>query len=399
MNERTALALRRAGADTLSEFQKQQSLPVTGIPDARTEAALQPWLLGYVTHVIRRGDTLWALSRRYGTALSRILAANPHLMPENLPIGAEVRIPLPFRLVPRDIPMTSAICRDCLEGLAVRCPAGETELLTTTASGRQIHSFRLGTGARRILLTAAHHGNEWITATLLLAFLEDCTEALIAGDRETEALFRENTVLFVPMVNPDGVDLVTGAIPPDSDEYRYARALAACYPSIPFPDGWKANLLGVDLNLNYPAGWEEAREIKFSRGFLLPGPRDYVGSVPLDQRETRALAKLTERFQPSLVLAFHSQGQVIYWQFRDIPVPGARALGERMAEASGYSLEDTPYASSFAGFKDWFIQAFHRPGYTVEVGFGTNPLPLGQFARIYEDNSRLLKVLLQQSSL
>ena len=148
--------------------------------------------------------------------------------------------------------------------------------------------------------------------------------------------------------------------------------------------------MGVDLNLNYPAGWTQAREIKFSQGFTRPGPRDYVGRAPLGQRESRALAEFTQNFDPALVLAYHTQGEVIYWQFRDYEVPGARELGEEFARLSGYELADTPYESSFAGYKDWFIQEFRRPGYTIEVGKGENPLPPEQLDEIYDKNLPIL---------
>ena len=103
-----------------------------------------------------------------------------------------------------------------------------------------------------------------------------------------------------------------------------------------------------------------------------------------------ALAGFTEFLEPALVLAYHSQGKEIYWQFQDYQVPGARELGEVFADLSGYALADTPYESAFAGFKDWFIQEFRRPGYTIEVGQGENPLPLSQFDEIYRDNLGIL---------
>ena len=224
--------------------------------------------------------------------------------------------------------------------------------------------------------------------------MEELAQAIRDGGKlygvEAANISRAATIYAVPMVDPDGVDLVTGAIEPGTLEFVTAQRLSDNYPQIPFPDGWKANLLGVDLNLQYPAGWLEAREIKFSQGYTKPGPRDYVGRAPLNQRESIALAQFTEEIDPALVLAYHTQGKVIYWQFKDYEVPGARALGEEFARLSGYTLSDTPYESSFAGYKDWFIQTFRRPGYTIEAGSGENPLPIQQFDEIYRDNLGIL---------
>lgn len=288
-------------------------------------------------------------------------------------------------IVPTDAPMTPELADSLVDRLAAEHPALRAETLASTAYGRPIRALTIGTGERRVLYSAAHHANEWLTATVLLKFAEDYAQALrdggtIGGVNAAE-LSNTATISLVPMVNPDGVALVTGAA--TQEEQEQARELAGNYPNIPFPAGWKANLLGVDLNLQYPAGWLMAREIKFSQGYTRPGPRDYVGRFPLSQLESQALYDYTERLDPAIVIAWHSQGEVIYWQYGDIEVPGARELAERFAELSGYALEDTPYASSFAGYKDWFIQSYRRPGFTIEVGSGTNPLPLSQFDAIY----------------
>ena len=297
-------------------------------------------------------------------------------------------------IVRTDVPMTWALCRETIEKLVQRYPDCRSDVLTTTAYGREVQSLVIGSGARRVLFSASHHANEWITTPVILKFVEELAQAGESGGRifgvPARTILDLVTIHTVPMVNPDGVDLVTGAIVPDSPSYRAAADLAAYYPAIPFPNGWKANLLGVDLNLQYPAGWLQAREIKFSQGFTRPGPRDYVGRSPLNQREAIALAAYTEEVNPAVVLAFHTQGEVIYWQFRDYFIPGARELGEEFARLSGYALADTPYVSSFAGYKDWFIQNFGRPGYTIEVGLGENPLPLSQFDEIYRKNLGIL---------
>ncbi len=297
-------------------------------------------------------------------------------------------------IVKTDVPITSDLCQQYIQQIVNAYPFCRRETLTTTAFDRPVEALIIGTGPRQVLFSAAHHANEWITSLVLLKFAEELAQAIQAGGSiwgvPAANIDRYVTVHLVPMVDPDGVDLVTGAIPTGSVQYELARSLAANYPGIPFPNGWKANLLGVDLNLQYPAGWLQAREIKFSQGFTRPGPRDYVGRAPLTQKESIAQAEYTEEVDPRVVLAYHSQGEVIYWQFQDYEVPGARELGEEFSRISGYALEDTPYESSFAGYKDWFIQNFRRPGYTIEVGSGESPLPLSQFDQIYRANLGIL---------
>lgn len=297
-------------------------------------------------------------------------------------------------IVKTDVPMTYGLCEETILRLVEAYPFCRTEVLTTTAFGRNVRTLVIGKGERHVIFSAAHHANEWITTPVLLKFVEELAEGIKTGGNiygiPAKTIDQYVTIHTVPMVDPDGVDLVTGAIEPGSEEYELAQRMAEFYPSIPFPDGWKANLKGVDLNLQYPAGWLQAREIKFSQGFTRPGPRDYVGAAPLSQREARALAEYTEDIDPALVLAYHTQGQVIYWQFEDYFVPGARELAEEFARLSGYAVEDTPLESSFAGYKDWFIKYYRRPGFTIEVGMGENPLPIGQFDQIYRDNLGIL---------
>ena len=273
-------------------------------------------------------------------------------------------------------------------------PFLRTEVLTESIFGRPVRTLVIGNGKRKVIYSGSHHANEWITTPVLLKFVEEYAEALQNGGEifgvPASELAAKVTIYTVPMVNPDGVDLVTGAIQPGSEEYEAARRLAEHYPSIPFPEGWKADLAGVDLNLQYPAGWLRAREIKYSQGFTRPGPRDFVGRYPLSQRESRVLAGYTEYIDPELVLAYHSQGREIYWSFQDIELPEARRLGERLAQISGYTLAEPAPESSFAGYKDWFLKTFRRPGYTIEVGQGQNPLPIIQFDEIYRDNLGIL---------
>lgn len=92
----------------------------------------------------------------------------------------------------------------------------------------------------------------------------------------------------------------------------------------------------------------------------------------------------------SLIIAYHTQGKEIYWQFQDYATQKAKQIGEEFAKVSGYRLADVPYTSSFAGYKDWFLQQYRKPGYTIEAGIGINPLPISQFNEIYNNNIGIL---------
>ena len=146
----------------------------------------------------------------------------------------------------------------------------------------------------------------------------------------------------------------------------------------------------MDLNLQFPAGWENAKEIKYSQGFTKPAPRDFVGFGPLTEPESLVIYNFTLLHNFSLVISYHTQGKEIYWNFQDINPPRGYEIGKRFAASSNYLLTNVTYNSSFAGYKDWFIQNYNRPGYTIEAGLGNNPLPISQFNEIYIDNIGIL---------
>lgn len=373
-------------------FQRANGLQADGIVGQRTLAALKPYLTGYVEYTVKRGDTLSSIARRYGTTVEALLTANPRENPNLIFAGETLIIPLPFDVVPTNVSYTSELTELVNEGLAARYPFIRKRRIGTSVTGSPIEALVMGSGAKQVFYNASHHANEWITTPLVLKFLEDYAEAYASGRRignvSAAKLFTGATLHVVPLVNPDGVDLVTGAIDSGS-AYDTARRYAANYPSIPFPSGWKANIRGVDLNSNYPADWEKEREVKFAAGFTRPGPREYVGPNALSEPESRAVYDYTDENRFDLAIAYHTQGRVIFWKYQDYEPTGAEAIAERMASGSGYTLREGP-ANSYAGYRDWFISRFNKPGYTVEAGSGVNPLPLSQFNAIYRDNLPIL---------
>lgn len=259
---------------------------------------------------------------------------------------------------------------------------------------KQIPYIRIGYGPKEIFYNGSFHANEWITTPVLMKFIEDYAHAVLEDGNllnyNASQIFEQVSLYIVPMVNPDGVDLVTGSLKNVDIAYQKAQEIANNFSDIPFPSGWKANIEGVDLNLQFPVGWEQAKEIKYSQGFNKPAPRDYVGDGPLVAPEALAVYNFTLEHNFRLVIAYHTQGREIYWDFQNINPPMGEIIGQEFSRVSGYALAEVPYNSSFAGYKDWFIQDYNRPGYTIEAGIGENPLPIEQFEQIYKDNFGIL---------
>lgn len=260
------------------------------------------------------------------------------------------------------------------------------EEIGTSVLGKSIFALLLGTGKEQVHINAAVHANEWITAPLLLRFIEEIARSVssVGGTFGKEAItwLEKVTICAVPMVNPDGVDLSQDGIP-----VTYASA----HELVEWNGGdrdfcrWKANIHGVDLNDQFPAYWEE--EVS-RRGTSGPAPQDYGGERPLCEPEAICLAELTRSRNFERVMSIHTQGRELYWNYREMEPDGSEEMATQIAAAGKYQA--IKLSESDAGYKDWFIHEFRRTGYTLEAGAGVNPLPPEQFLDIYEEVAPIL---------
>lgn len=349
--------------------------------------------MGYVVYSVKLGDNVYDIANEYKTSVERIIVANPNINIYRIRPGAEIIVPV-GNVVNTQVSYSSEILEKDIRNLKLIYPFLEVGEIGKSVLNKSLPYIKIGNGNKKVFYSAAFHANEWITSLVLMKFLEEYAKAFVENKNifgyNAQALYYTTSLYIVPMVNPDGVDLVTGSIKNVEDAYKNAVQIANNFPEIPFSDGWKANINGVDLNLQFPAGWEQAKEIKFSQGYTMPAPKNYVGTAPISEPESRAIYDFTLKNDFKLVIAYHTQGKEIYWNFQNLAPESAKIIGEKFAKASGYLLTEVPYNSSFAGYKDWFIQEYIKPGYTVEAGLGENPLPISQFDKIYNNNIGIL---------
>ncbi len=381
----------------------------------------------------RQGDTLHMYSQWLAIPHELIAEANPHVSNE-LHDGEIIQIPgydvvayhsqtsetleqiacsaslptevlqrmnddrLPLR-IPRRIeatlvngqkPYDFASMKQDIDDLCTHYPFIKQKVIGTSVLGQPIIELTIGCGPKKIHLNGSFHANEWITTAAIMSFINEYVLALTNGNvlfgHTLMDYYKKVTLSIVPMVNPDGVDLVLNG-PPNQEPYR-SEVLRINQGERDFSQ-WKANIRGVDLNNQFPAKWEieQARKIPKS-----PAPRDFPGFSPLTEPEAKAMADLAYNRDFEIIVAFHTQGKEIYWGYEGWEPEDAEPIVNALAKASGYQA--VRYIDSHAGYRDWFIQEWKRPGYTVELGEGVNPLPLEQFGQIKEHALKMLLSLL-----
>lgn len=279
--------------------------------------------------------------------------------------------------------------KSCFNALKMLCDKFDflnMKIIGKSVNNQPITCVKIGNARENVLFCGAMHGNESITATLLLLFIEDICDSLdkckqLCGINMRAAL-KSRSLIFVPMTNPDGCNIAQ-------------KGEIACGKKVDFIKDickgeftkWKANLNGVDINHNFDADWSKMRLIEIENGIFGPACGKYGGPYPESEPETIALTTLCRLSKPEHIISLHTQGEVIYYGYGKISCKENR-MAEILSMTSGYSLEDPDFLSGSAGFKDWFCKEFLKPGFTIECGIGKNPLHQNLIAPIY---NRLLE--------
>jgi g-D-glutamyl-meso-diaminopimelate peptidase len=297
-------------AAAVQNFQRYFGLAPTGVVNEDTYRLMNRFLLGYDIYRIRPGDTLYLIARRYYTTVQSIITANPQINPNNLQIGQEVIVPYSLDVVFTNIDYTYDIMKRDLQGLKARYPfiqvgsAGKSEL------GKELYYVKLGNGPNKIFYNGAHHAIEWITAVLLMKFIENFAKAYALGQTlegyNLRDIWNRNTIYVMPMVNPDGTNLVLNGL--DTSNPYYNDLIKWNKGSTDFSKTWSANIRGVDLNHNYDAMWQKSKDAEKTYGVYGPGPTRYSGTAPESESESKAVADFTRKYDFRLIIAYHSQG-------------------------------------------------------------------------------------------
>ena len=142
-------------------------------------------------------------------------------------------------IVPTNVNYNYSLMSQNLVTLNRTYPFLNVQTVENSVLGKNIYVVKLGKGTKKVFYSASIHANEWITSVLLMKFIEDYCIAYNNNSRlygySVRSLFNSVSIYIMPMINPDGVDLVTGNLNPFSFAYMNARNISEQFPDIPFP--------------------------------------------------------------------------------------------------------------------------------------------------------------------
>ena len=234
---------------------------------------------------------------------------------------------------------------------------GQKGVLGKSFLGKPVYLFTVQKTCRpKVIIQYSIHAREYITAYLALKHIERF---------ENEG--KVGTVYFIPMLNPDGVEIALNGKPL-----------------------YKANARGVDLNVNFDAHWGTGEKNKTQRG-----DENYIGEKPFSEKETKLLRDFTLSVKPDATISYHAKGEEIYWEFNQDKAFLQRDFdfANRVALETGYTVKLTP--NSAGGYKDWCIEKLKIPALTIEVGSDELSHPIGKewLDQIYLKNERVPEVV------
>lgn len=284
----------------------------------------------------------------------------------------------------KPLPFDYSTSKQIIEELIKEYPFLSVNIIGRSALDRGIFSFSLGNENNSVIYAGGFHGSEWITCLALFLFIERVCYHIKSGQLlcgiDIKRALSQLGITLIPCVNPDGTEIAVHG----ESSAKHLKDFIVNTGCDDFSK-WNANAFGVDINHNFNAGWKILRQMEIEQGITAPGSRQFGGEFPESESETRALTRLCRIKQFRQCMAVHSQGEELYWQYGENTPAQASMMAKILADSCGYTLVNSTGLASHGGFKDWFIDEFKRPGFTLEIGKGENPLPAEQLYKIYSD--------------
>lgn len=264
-----------------------------------------------------------------------------------------------------------------------------TSSIGQSVEGRELLLVELGRGKNKIFVCGTHHAREYIATTYLMYAVDRYAFAYRNyskwGIYNVREILDNVTFCIVPMVNPDGVNLVQNGL--------YATQSPNEVAAMGFYDGtkygyasWKANVHGVDVNWNYDKDWYKGRN-KNGRG-----SSGFNGDYPNSEPETQAVAAYVDSYPFEAFLSFHTQGKIFYWA-DDVNRP--TYLQNLIAGDTGFVGHREEATGVGGSFFDYVYRKYGKATITLELCpyIGNYPYPDQDFYTVWNPAKNVLMLV------
>ena len=264
-----------------------------------------------------------------------------------------------------------------------------------THDNRNIYEVVIGNEEcdKHIFIQASMHAREYINSFLVMRQIESICLNYYSGTYKGKyysELFDKTCLHIFPMANPDGVTISQYGADGIKDEKLRADVVKMFNKygggDTRYYTRWKANARGVDLNRNYPINFEQtAKRVKH------PCSANYTGKFPASELETQVMIERFENIEPKTVIAYHSTGSIIYWDFlqKGELHKKNKSLFNVANSLTGYrAAKKTSFL--YSCFGNWTGYTKVIPTLTIETGEGEAPIKKREIKTIWKKNRYML---------
>jgi predicted deacylase len=192
----------------------------------------------------------------------------------------------------------------------------------TTVEGRHLYAVKVSDNVTSdedepaVLIVSCYHAREVVTPVIALHALNQLTSQY-GSDPNITAVVNNNEIWIAPVWNPDGYNYMYNT----DNMWRKNRRV--------FAGG-----TGVDLNRNYPMGWDTA-----CSGDTNPASETYKGPSAASEAETQTMMVWSQGRHFNRVIDYHSSGREVLYAYDCLTHPHTSYLQSEaaaLATASGY---------------------------------------------------------------
>lgn len=260
----------------------------------------------------------------------------------------------------------------------------QSQVITQTADGRDVYKLSIGDAPKKMLIYASPNGSDYMTSQLLMKqaeyFAHYIDEGIYNGYKYSD-LINSVSIDIIPMPNPDGMSINQWGSEIVADEelkqqvrdmfysdrkYGYTNAVKTVYYNT-----WKANARGIDINRNFPAGFDTVPHV------LAPSHAGYKGDEPLSENESVALAELIGSEEYCAVVGYTAEGACVRY-ISDLPekdfMNKTKKFAETVSQVTNYPIDgDT---SSYTRSGSFMRYCTEKGILSLEIGLSKNKAPL-----------------------